>query len=43
VKFISRHMRVTPDLHDQHFFVAVPDERRASWCVPRRRSSWRWW
>jgi tellurite resistance protein TerC len=27
VKFISRHMRVTPDLHDQHFFVKVPDPR----------------
>lgn len=27
VKFISRHMRVTPELHNQHFFVRVPDER----------------
>jgi tellurite resistance protein TerC len=27
VKFISRHMRVTPDLHAQHFFVKVPDAR----------------
>lgn len=27
VKWISRHMRVTPDLHDQHFFVKVRDEK----------------
>ncbi len=27
VKFISKHMRVTKDLHDQHFFVKVPDEK----------------
>ncbi len=27
VKFISRHMRVTKDLHGQHFFVKVPLER----------------
>ncbi|QKG72764.1 TerC family protein [Erythrobacter mangrovi] len=27
VKFISRHMRVTPGLHDQHFFVKVEDEK----------------
>jgi tellurite resistance protein TerC len=27
IKWISRHMRVTKELHDQHFFVAVPDER----------------
>jgi len=27
VKFISRHMRVTPELHGQHFFVRVPDTR----------------
>lgn len=27
VKFISRHMRVTPELHNQHFFVRVPDEK----------------
>ncbi len=26
VKWISRHMRVTPDLHGQHFFVKVRDE-----------------
>ncbi len=25
VRFISRRMRVTPDLHGQHFFVKVPD------------------
>jgi tellurite resistance protein TerC len=25
VKFISRHMRVTPDLHGEKFFVKVPD------------------
>jgi tellurite resistance protein TerC len=25
VKFISNHMRVTKDLHAQHFFVRVPD------------------
>ncbi len=25
VKFISRHMRVTPDLHGEKFFVRVPD------------------
>ncbi|HSG55925.1 MAG TPA: TerC family protein [Paracoccaceae bacterium] len=25
VKWISRHMRVTPDLHGQRFFVKVPD------------------
>jgi tellurite resistance protein TerC len=25
VKFISKHMRVTPDLHGQHFFVKVED------------------
>jgi tellurite resistance protein TerC len=27
VKFISRHMRVTPELHAQRFFVKVPDEK----------------
>jgi tellurite resistance protein TerC len=27
VKFISKHMRVTPELHAQHFFVRVPDEK----------------
>ena len=27
VKFISRHMRVTPELHAQRFFVRVKDER----------------
>jgi tellurite resistance protein TerC len=27
VKFISRHMRVTPELHAQHFFVRVTDEK----------------
>ncbi len=27
VKFISKRMRVTPTLHDQHFFVKVPDEK----------------
>ncbi|HZF43242.1 MAG TPA: TerC family protein [Sphingomonadaceae bacterium] len=27
VKFISKHMRVTPDLHGQHFFVKVPDAK----------------
>jgi tellurite resistance protein TerC len=27
VRFISRHMRVTPTLHGQHFLVKVPDER----------------
>jgi tellurite resistance protein TerC len=27
VRWISRHMRVTNDLHDQHFFVKVPDEK----------------
>jgi tellurite resistance protein TerC len=27
VRFISRHMRVTPDLHGQKFFVRVPDEK----------------
>ncbi len=27
VKFISRHMRVTPELHAQHFFVKVPDAK----------------
>ncbi|MBX7496296.1 TerC family protein [Qipengyuania sp. 6B39] len=27
VKWISRHMRVTPELHDQHFFVKVKDEK----------------
>jgi tellurite resistance protein TerC len=27
VRFISRHMRVTPELHGQHFFVKVPDSR----------------
>lgn len=27
VKFISRHMRVTPDHHAQHFFVKVPDPK----------------
>lgn len=26
VRWISRHMRVTPDLHDQHFFVKVRDD-----------------
>ena len=27
VRWISTHMRVTPGLHDQHFFVKVPDEK----------------
>lgn len=27
VKFISTHMPVTKDLHNQHFFVKVPDEK----------------
>jgi tellurite resistance protein TerC len=27
VKFMSRHMRVTKELHNQHFFVRVPDEK----------------
>jgi tellurite resistance protein TerC len=27
VRWISNHMRVTPDLHGQHFFVKVPDEK----------------
>lgn len=27
VKFISTHMPVTKELHDQHFFVKVPDEK----------------
>ena len=27
VKFISRHMRVTPDLHGQHFFVKTADAK----------------
>jgi tellurite resistance protein TerC len=27
VKFISKHMRVTPDLHNQHFFVRVADNK----------------
>jgi len=27
VRWISSHMRVTPDLHGQHFFVKVRDER----------------
>jgi tellurite resistance protein TerC len=27
VKFISSHMRVTRELHAQHFFVRVPDEK----------------
>jgi tellurite resistance protein TerC len=27
VRFISRHMRVTPELHGQRFFVKVPDTR----------------
>ena len=27
VKFISRRMRVTPELHAQHFFVRVADEK----------------
>jgi len=27
VKFISRHMRVTPDLHAEKFFVRVPDAK----------------
>ena len=27
VKWISRHMRVTKELHAQHFFVRVPDEK----------------
>ncbi|MCW3798018.1 TerC family protein [Sphingomonas sp. BN140010] len=29
VRWISRHLRVTPDLHDQHFFVRVPDAKSA--------------
>ena len=27
VKFISKHMSVTKELHKQHFFVKVPDEK----------------
>jgi tellurite resistance protein TerC len=27
VRWISTHMRVTKDLHDQHFFVKVPDDK----------------
>ncbi len=27
VRFISSHMRVTKQLHDQHFFVRVPDDK----------------
>jgi tellurite resistance protein TerC len=27
IRFISSHMRVTPELHDQHFFVKVTDEK----------------
>ncbi|WP_310530458.1 TerC family protein [Novosphingobium sp.] len=27
VRWISNHMRVTKELHDQHFFVKVPDEK----------------
>jgi tellurite resistance protein TerC len=27
VRFISKHMRVTPDLHGQRFFVKVPDAK----------------
>ena len=27
VRWISRHMRVTKELHDQHFFVKVADEK----------------
>lgn len=27
VRFISKHMRVTPDLHAEKFFVKVPDEK----------------
>ncbi len=27
VKFISKHMRVTKELHDEKFFVKVPDEK----------------
>ncbi len=27
VRWISRHMRVTKELHDQRFFVKVPDEK----------------
>ena len=27
VKFISKHMRVTKDLHNERFFVQVPDEK----------------
>ena len=27
VKWISKHMRVTPELHDQHFFVKVADSK----------------
>ena len=27
VRLISSHMRVTPQLHDQHFFVKVPDDK----------------
>lgn len=27
VRWISQHMRVTPDLHNQHFFVKVKDDK----------------
>ncbi len=35
VRWISNHMRVTPELHGQHFFVKVMDEKRGTlaWAV----------
>lgn len=27
IRFIARHMRVTPDLHGEHFFVKAPDAK----------------
>ncbi len=31
VKFMRKRMRVTDELHDQHFFVKKPDPATASW------------
>lgn len=38
LKFLRRHLRVTPQLHDQHFFVKAAHPQRPAvmvwWCTP---------
>jgi len=43
VKYISTRMRVTKALHDENFFVKVPERGPAKWCVQPHRCSSLWW